>query len=83
MRGLNQIQHVVSEDELSTNQRRYDYGSRTDGQPVYMGVAERGDLTSTETWLIRKYTYDENDFVTLEQTAVLSSWDNRASATYA
>ena len=36
---------------------RIDYGSRTDGQPVYQGFAPSGLAEGTNGWLIYKFTY--------------------------
>ena len=63
-------------------QERYDYGSRTDGQPEYAGYGARGLATSSDGWLLFKYTYDASGNMTLKQVAY-DSWDNRASASYA
>ena len=82
MEPLHTIQHVISEDELSTNQRQYGYASRTDGQPVYIGIGRQGAGDGEASWLIRKYTYDADGFITKEQTTVNSTWTDRATATY-
>jgi len=63
-------------------QQRLDYVSRTDGQPIYIGFGPRSLASSTNGWLIHKFTYDGSNFLTLRQTA-FDTWDNRASATYA
>ena len=62
-------------------QLRADYEARTDGQPVYSGRALLGTATSSETWIIYKFTYDGSDQITLRQTAY-GAWDNRATLTY-
>ena len=68
-------------DVGGTHQTRYDYVSRTDGQPVYIGKAERGQLTSQSCWEISKMSYDESNNIVSTQTAS-GSWDDRASLTY-
>jgi hypothetical protein len=73
------LQVVVIEN---TQQERFDYGSRDDGQPVYAGSADRGVATSASTWTLKQFTYDLSGFMTLKQTAT-DSWDNRAGANYA
>jgi len=60
---------------------KYDYGSRTDGQPVYVGYAARGLATSSTGWLLFKYTYNASGWVT-DKDVAYDSWDNRASASY-
>ena len=63
-------------------QERLDYGVRTDGQPTYIGYAPRALATSATGWMLAKFTYDDNGYVTVKQIAY-DSWDNRAGATYA
>ena len=59
---------------------RYDYDTRTDGQPVYVGYAKAGTATATETWLIHKFTYNSDNFVTRRQVATDVAWDDRATS---
>jgi len=61
-------------------QERFDYSGRSDGQPVYIGYGEKG-IATTGTWILFKYTYDGNGFITLKQVAY-DSWDDRTTATY-
>lgn len=68
-------------DSPNDFQIQFDYGARTDGQPVYVGYGKRTDATTDGSWLIFKFTYDGNDFISLKQTAY-GVWDNRASLTY-
>ena len=49
---------------------------------LYLAYGARGLSTSDTGWLIRKNTYNANNYMELSQTA-FNSWDNRASATYA
>ena len=63
-------------------QVRLDYDVRTDGQPIYVCYAKRGVASSDTDWICQKFTYDGNDQMTVKQTAVNVSYDNRASATY-
>lgn len=62
-------------------QNRFDYDSRSDGQPVYLGYGAKGLDASADGWIIYKHTYDGSGFITLKQTA-FDSWSNRNSATY-
>jgi len=66
----------------TTLQQRLDYGSRTDGQPDYMGYGARGLTTTDSGWLIHKFTYNATGGMTLRQSA-FGIWDNRASLNYA
>jgi hypothetical protein len=70
------VRHAFEYD-LPGHQVRFDYGTRTDGQPIYKGLAENGATTATPIWRIFKFTYTGDD-MTLKESA-LGSWDNRAS----
>ena len=59
---------------------RYDYDTRTDGQPVYIGFAQPGTATSTEAWLIHKFTFDGSNNVTRRQVVTDKAWDNRTTS---
>lgn len=39
----------------------FDYGSRTDGQPEYIGHAVKDTAQSADRWLIFKLTYASSD----------------------
>lgn len=69
-------------DIPSSMQEYYDYDTRVDGQPVYVGYAPRSLATSSNGWLIAKYTYNNDDSIANKKTAY-DSWDNRTGATYA
>ena len=58
---------------------RWDYGSRTDGQPEYVGYAKAGTAVGTVAWLLHKFTYTtvgDNDFVSRREVAT-GNWANR------
>jgi hypothetical protein len=69
-------------------QQAFDYTGSPDGsQPVYIGWAPTGALTSDAKWSIRKLSYDGSNRVTNIQyasgdTGFKKIWDNRASYTY-
>ena len=63
-------------------QERYDYTGRSDGQPVYAGYGAKGLASDATGWLLYKFTYDVNGYITLKQIAY-DTWDDRADATYA
>lgn len=71
-------------DIPSNLQMFMDYLLRTDGQPTYIGYGAKGLATSANGWLIYKFTFDDNGFITIRQTAY-AAWDNRADGgtTYA
>ena len=48
--------------------------------PIYIGYAPKGLVSSSDGWFIRKLTWSGST-VTLIQTSV-GIWDNRASLTY-
>lgn len=57
---------------------RFDYDTRTDGQPVYIGFAAYGTATTADTWLIYKLTYNVSDHITAKDIAY-GSWDGRVA----
>jgi hypothetical protein len=57
-------------------QLRADYDVRTDGNPVYLGFAEKGLGISASGWLLQKFTYDASGNVTLRQISY-DAWDDR------
>jgi hypothetical protein len=63
-------------------QVQYDYSTRTDGQPVYIGYGARSLGDTTTGWIIHKFTYNVSDQAIKRQTA-FDTWANRATATYA
>lgn len=64
-----------------------DYGTRTDGQPVYIGYRMPGVDEAVAGWFIQKFIYDASDNF-LRKVAAGSEnsfdkvWDNRATYTY-
>lgn|SRR3990167_7720691 len=67
--------------------RIYDYDTRNDGQPVYVGYAAPGTLVTAASWLIVKTTYNSDGFVTNEQFASGTNkfdkiWNSRATYDY-
>lgn len=72
--------------EIPSNmQMRIDYGSRTDGQPVYQAWAPRGlaesDCVATgasSDWLIHYLEYDVNNYF-IKRTIAYDAYTNRAT----
>lgn len=68
------------------SEKRLDYDTREDDQPVYVGFAETdyndtdGTIAplTTDTWVIQKFTYDGSNRVTRIQVA-RGAWDDRAT----
>lgn len=58
------------------------------GNPIYIGIASPGTLTSSSFWQIRKLTFNgSNDVTAIEYAngspAFDAIWDNRGSLSYA
>lgn len=65
-------------------QQRIDTNGRSDNQPVYIGFAVPGLLTSDNGWMIQQWTYtliNGQYMGTLRQIAY-DTWDNRTGASY-
>jgi hypothetical protein len=67
-------------DIPSNLQQRIDYGERTDGQPTYVGFADKGLGISASGWLLQKFTYT-SDLLTYRSIAY-DSWDDRSLSSY-
>lgn len=72
----------LNADNLAT-QLDYDGGTN----PIYIGLATPGTLTSESTWLIKKLTFDGSNNPTAIKYANGSPnfdqiWDNRASLSF-
>jgi len=59
-------------------QERFDYGSRTDGNPVYKGYAEVDEATGSGRWVVHYYEYNGDGLTTLHKAKV-GTWDGRAA----
>jgi hypothetical protein len=81
-------QRVVSPlPEAFDSEKRLDYDTREDENPVYIAFAEYlftsetasiTPSTSADTWIIQKLTYDNDSRLTRIQVA-RGTWDDRAS----
>jgi hypothetical protein len=69
------IRHSFEYD-LPGQKVRFDYDTRTDGQPVYKGLTEMGNGDSTPVWRLFKFTYSGDDCVLKE--SAFGAWDDRA-----
>jgi YD repeat-containing protein len=68
--------------EIPSNlQQLLDYVDRTDGQPIYMGFAEKGLAQSASGWLLHKYTYNASGQMTAKQISY-DAWADRVTTTY-
>ncbi len=65
-----------------TKQLAYD----ADTNLEYLGIAKIGSATSAEEWQIRRFTWTDNNLVTIEWTdgdfEFNNIWDNRTSLSY-
>ena len=64
--------------ELPEEKQFFDYGVRTDGQPVYFGHASLNMLTSAPEWILSFFKYNVGNCVT-EIYCLKGSWDNRVA----
>jgi hypothetical protein len=64
--------------DLPQERRLYDYGVRTDGQPVYRGNAKLNTPTSDPAWTITYAVYDD-DGNTTEEYCLKGAWDQRTA----
>lgn len=72
--------------EAFDSEKRLDYASRTDDNPVYIGFAEyqfnsEGTVvptTDVSTWIIQKLTYDASDRITRIEVR-RGTWDARTT----
>lgn len=79
--GFENVNYASIKEIPADWQMRLDYDGRTDGQPVYLGYAQKGVAASADGWIVYKFTYDGSDQVTLRQS-YYGVWDDRASYTY-
>jgi hypothetical protein len=68
-------------------QQVFDYGLRTDQQPVYIGWATCGVPQSASSWKIRLFTYNSDGSIAQIQYAngdvgFRAIWNNRTSYVY-
>lgn len=70
------------QDTPNSLQIKADYLARTDGQPIYLCYSPKTTSTAIPDWMCFKFTYDGNNQMTVKQTALDTSYDNRATATY-
>jgi hypothetical protein len=80
----------VSASTLSTTilanvTSRFDYGTRLDGNPVYIGTAAPGSSDTdpaSVAWLVKQFTYDTTNRVTVIKVAIAAAWVSRTTLTY-
>lgn len=58
-------------------ENRLDYAGRTDGNPVYVGDAAPGTLTTAAAWNVFKLEYDTSNRLTRKQVRQGVVWDQR------
>lgn len=64
--------------DLPNEQKRFDFGVRTDGQPVYRGFARLGVSTSSGPWIMT-FSKFNGDGTTAEEYSLEGIWDNRVA----
>lgn len=74
------LEHI--RDQKPTVDIRFDYGTRTDRNPVYVGRAAPGTATSDDGWWIQRYTYSTDSSGNARPDLVqvrTGAWDDRAN----
>lgn len=75
-----QVADLKNVSVITTDQEtRMDYDVRTDGNPVYVGVATQGTATLSASWVVLKLTYDGSNRLTRKERISDAIWDNRAT----
>lgn len=64
--------------DLPGEQQLFDYGVRTDGQPIYAGHTKLGAATSEPTWIMTFCVYNA-DGSTAKVFCLEGIWDNRVA----
>ena len=64
--------------DLPNERKVFDYGVRTDGQPVYRGFAKLGTATSAGPWIMIYSKFNESSMV-IEEYSLEGVWDNRVA----
>lgn len=83
-----QIDGITGQPVDLTNVRiELDYAGRSDSQPVYIGYAAPGTLTSSPYWKIARHTYDGSDRLIRKEWAegtakFTHAYDDRATLSY-
>lgn len=57
---------------------RFDYGARTDGNPVYAARAVQGTADTSATWQIQRFTYDSLSRP-IDIQVLTGAWADRAT----
>jgi hypothetical protein len=56
----------------------FDYDARTDGQPIYIGHAQKDTSQNAADWTIFKFTYNGSNFVTNIDSVSEAVWSLRS-----
>lgn len=75
------LKAIKISDVPSNMQQLIDYTDRTDGQPTYMGFADKGLGISASGWLLQEFTYDASGKMTARKISY-DSWDDRGLTTF-
>lgn len=71
------LRHGYARD-LPGQQQKWDYDTRTDGQPVYYGHAPVDAADTDNTWVIQYATYDATAFITTSKCR-MGTWSGRVA----
>ena len=64
--------------DIPGRKQKFDYGARTDGQPVYYGQVSMEDGDDSKKWVIHYFQYDGDGYVT-EIQCLEGTWTGRAA----
>ena len=68
--------------EVPSNLQQWlDYDTREDGQPVYIGFADKGLSISASGWLLQNFTYNASGMMT-KRLIAYDAWDDRTLTTF-
>lgn len=82
VRKLPQMGQFTSDIDDALVQKRFDWDSS--GNLLYKGVASSDELSSSSTWRIFKYTYNDADYSSAPDQKMVAegAWTDRATLTY-
>jgi len=68
--------------EVPSNLQQWlDYDTREDGQPVYIGFADKGLSINASGWLLQNFTYNDAGLMT-KRLIAYDSWADRTLTTF-
>jgi len=73
---------IVNFNDSRPVKMRIDYGTRTDGQPLYQGFANTRLDEGDNGWIIFEFTYSADPGNLTEKNVSYGAWSDRAALTY-